>query len=205
MTVDHLEVLVEERSAEAALAALLPRILGQTSFAIYPHQGKRDLLRKLPERLRGYSRWLPATWRIAILVDQDDDDCQTLKQELESLAAFLGMPTPSQPTSGPLWTVVNRIAVQELEAWFFGDWEAVVRAYPRVSPKVPARARYRDPDAIPYTWEALERELKRAGYFAAGLPKVTVARAVAEHMEPSRNRSHSFQVFRSVLQALVGA
>lgn len=42
MSVAHVEVLVEEPSVEAALRALLPRLLGDVSFEIYPHQGKHD-------------------------------------------------------------------------------------------------------------------------------------------------------------------
>jgi hypothetical protein len=96
--------------------------------------------------------------------------------------------------------VLNRIAVEELEAWFFGDVQAVHRAYERVSPSLAAKAAYRDPDAIKGgTWEALERELQRAGYFKSGLPKIKVARAISANMVPSRNRSRSFQVFQSGL------
>ena len=52
----HIEFLVEERSAEAALQNLLPRIFGSVAtFTIHPYQGKPDLLKKLPIRLKGYS------------------------------------------------------------------------------------------------------------------------------------------------------
>jgi hypothetical protein len=47
--VDHVEVLVEEPSMEATLRELVPRIVGATSFQIYPFQSKQDLLRKLPD------------------------------------------------------------------------------------------------------------------------------------------------------------
>lgn len=55
MSVDHLEVLVEEPSMEAALQALLPKLLGGTSFRILTHQCKDQLLQRLPDRLKGYS------------------------------------------------------------------------------------------------------------------------------------------------------
>ena len=51
MGVAHLEILVEEDSMEAALRELLPKLAGDMSFAIHRHQGKADLLRKLPKRL----------------------------------------------------------------------------------------------------------------------------------------------------------
>lgn len=39
MTLDHLEVLVEEQSMEAALELLLPKMLPDTSFHVHTHQG----------------------------------------------------------------------------------------------------------------------------------------------------------------------
>ncbi len=63
---EHLEFLVEEASMETALAVLGPRILDPTPiFRIHPHQGKPDLLQKLPGRLRGYRPWLPADYLLA--------------------------------------------------------------------------------------------------------------------------------------------
>jgi len=52
------------------------------------------------------------------------------------------------------------------------------------------------------TWETFERILKRAGYFQTGLRKIEVARAIAEHMDPSRNASPSFQAVRHVLATM---
>ena len=69
MATTHLEVLVEEPSMEAFLRALLPRLLPQDrTFEIHPFQGKSDLLGKLEARLRGYAAWLPADWRIVVVV-----------------------------------------------------------------------------------------------------------------------------------------
>ena len=98
------------------------------------------------------------------------------------------------------------MAIEELEAWYFGDWSAVRRAYPRVSAKVPRQAKYRFPDAIKGgTWEAFERILKRAGYFRTGLRKIEAARAVAEHMDPERNSSPSFCSLKSALAQVAQA
>lgn len=43
------------------------------------------------------------------------------------------------------------------------------------------------------TAERLERILQKAGYYSEGLAKIEMACRIAEHMEPQRNRSHSFQ------------
>src|SRR5690606_5502886 len=98
-----------------------------------------------------------------------------------------GLPT-TVSASGGVWKVANRIVVEELEAWYFGDSKAVTDAYPRM-PNLEAIAKYRSSDAIPNTWEALERELQRRHYFRAGLAKIELARTLAPHMNPERNRS----------------
>lgn len=171
MTVEHLEVLVEEPSMEAAIGVLLPKILPSIEVRVHPHQGKHDLLDKLPARLKGYSSWILETWRIVIIVDRDDQDCEQLKRELEAYAADAGLATRSTAPAGP-WVVVNRLAIEELEAWYFGDWEAVRAAFPRVPATIPARAGYRDPDRIQGgTCQAFERILQQAGYLSAGFAR----------------------------------
>jgi hypothetical protein len=203
MKAEHLEILVEEPSMEAFLRALLPRVLPEgVTFEIYPYQCKDDLLAKLPSRLMGYSSWLPENWRIIVVVDRDDDDCETLKGRMETVAMNAHLRTRTVAAAA-LWQVANRIAIEELEAWFFGDWLAVEGAYPRVPPTIPRQQQYREPDGIlGGTWEAFERVLQRAGYFKNGLRKTEAARMVGKHMNPARNSSRSFQVFRdAVLEA----
>ena len=199
MTARHLEFLVEEPSMEAFLKGALPRLLQDCTFQTHAFQGKRDLLRKLPFRLRGYGHWLSDDQRIVVVVDRDSDECRALKQRLEEAAAAAGLRTRSQTGDG-CWQVVNRIVIEELEAWYFGDWEAVRGAYPKVSPTIPNQARYGVPDAIRGgTWEAFERILQRHGYYKTGLPKVEAAKTVAGHIDPARNRSESILVFRDAL------
>ena len=75
----HIEFLLEEPSAESALRHLLPRILERDiSFRLHPHQGKPDLIAKLPGRLRGYTAWIPDDWYIVVLVDADEEDSRDL-------------------------------------------------------------------------------------------------------------------------------
>ena len=190
---------------EAFLRVALPRMIpGSCSFNIHPFRGKSDLLRKLPGRLRGYQRWIPPNYRIVVLVDRDDQDCHVLKADLEAAAGMASLLTRSQAGVGQ-WQIANRIVIEELEAWYFGDWVAVRRAYPRVPPNIPRRVSYRDPDAIKGgTWEAFERVTKKHGYFATGLRKVEAAEAIAAHIGPDRNRSVSFGVFQSVLAEATG-
>ncbi len=196
MTADHLEILVEEPSMEAFLRIILPNITPPNkTFEVYPFQGKGDLLRKLPDRLRGYKKWLPSNYRIIVVVDRDDDNCIELKQHLEETAKNAGLRSRTLVAQDP-WQIVNRIAVEELEAWYFGDWAAVGEAYPRVSSKIPGKAAFRDSDAIlGGTWEALERVLQNAGYFSTGLRKLEAAREIGSKFLPSRCSSKSFSTF----------
>ena len=200
----HVEFLVEEDSVEALLKGLLPKLLpAGVSFAIHPFQGKRDLLTKLPDRLRGYRQWLPADWRLVVLVDEDRQDCRALKQQLDKAATDAGFTTKATAQHAGSFTILNRISIEELEAWFFGDVPALVALYPRVSPSLGSKEKYRDPDAIKGgTWEALERVLQQARYYPSGLPKIEVARAMGDKMVPVRNTSKSFQVFCSGLLSL---
>lgn len=200
----HIEFLVEEPSAEVALHNLVPKIVGlEVSYNIHVFQGKPDLIKSLPNRLRGYRSWLPDNWRIVVLVDEDREGCLQLKERLEKIAKNEGLITRSVAGPGGSFQVINRLAIEELEAWFFGDVTALRIAYPNVPKGLDRRKPYRNPDAIlGGTWQALERVLKSAGYYRGGLPKKEAARRISEYMDPTRNTSKSFQVFRDAIQEL---
>ncbi len=77
MPCSHFDFYVKELSMEAFLKAWLPRFLPDNcTFHAYSNQGKCALLRKFENRLRGYAIWLPANWRIVVIVDRDDDECE---------------------------------------------------------------------------------------------------------------------------------
>jgi len=200
----HIEFLVEEPSAEALLRGLVPRIVGQEiSFEIHVHQGKKDLLAKLPRRLRGYRQWLPADWRIIVLVDEDRQDCRAIKSQMENAARGARLATPGSPRPGATIQVCNRLAVEELEARYFGDVDALVKAFPSVPRTLAQQAKYRNPDAIGGgTWETLQRVLQKAGDYLGGLNKIDRARTLSPHMDPDRNRSRSFRLLRDTLRRL---
>jgi hypothetical protein len=201
----HVEFFVEEPSAEAALSILIPKILkGKHTFRFHPFQGKADLLKNLPSRLKGYSSWLPHDWKIAVLIDQDNQNCLVLKGRLEESAKKAGLRTKTSAKGKGTFQVLNRLAVEELEAWFFGDVLALKAAYPRIPATLGKREKYRDPDSIAGgTWEALDRELKKVGYYPTGMPKIEVSRKISVCMDVERNRSRSFRVFVEGLRSSV--
>ena len=158
MTRLHLEILVEEYSAEVALEQLLPKILpSDVEFEIHSFRGKKDLLKKLPQRLKGYYRsWWLENLRIVVLCDRDNEDCKKLKNLLEDCAISNGFTTKSS-SDHQKFILLNLIAIEELEAWFLGDATAIHQAYPKIDKSFATRKRYRDPDAIKGgTWEALQ-------------------------------------------------
>lgn len=95
----HLEILLEEPSAEAVLETLLPRLVGsEVGFSLRAFNGKADLMRKLEQRLRAYTGWIEsAETRVVVLIDEDRQDCRELKTRLEEAAAAAGLSTKTAP------------------------------------------------------------------------------------------------------------
>jgi hypothetical protein len=186
---------------EEFLRALLPRCLpAGSTFSVHPFQGKGDLLKNLGSRLRAYAGAALGPSRIVVLVDRDNDNCAQLKRRLEAIAANSGFPTRTR--AGARWRVANRIAIEELEAWYFGDWQAVRVVYPKAT--LSNKERHRDPDAIAGgTWELFERVLQRGGYFKGGIRKLELARRIGVSFEPRRCLSTSFRNFYEVIMEAV--
>ncbi|WP_246076797.1 DUF4276 family protein [Amycolatopsis cihanbeyliensis] len=194
--------MVEEPSAGKVLEILVPRIAPELRFAVREFQGKTMLMKELPRRLKGYAvRMAWEDLKVVVLVDRDEEDCLALKSQLDRYAADAGLSTPNTARRG--FQVLNRIVVEELEAWYFGDVPALCRAYPRLPASLGQQSRYRDPDAISGgTWEMLEQVLRKSGYHKAGLRKLRAALDIAPHMNVESNRSRSFEVFRDGLRRL---
>ena len=158
----HFEVLVEDQSGSIALDVVLEKILGTNgadhSWRMHAYKGigripknlhaatdprKRLLLKQLPRLLRGYGRSLqPRLGCVVVVVDLDDRDCRTFKQEL--LRVLHGC--------DPRPRTLFRIAIEEGEAWLLGDRRAVKAAYPNATDTV--LHGYRQ-DSICGTWEVL--------------------------------------------------
>jgi hypothetical protein len=204
MTTTQLIAFVEEPSMEAFLDAYLRRTFPHLQFETYMFQGKQNLFANLENRLRALSTYIPKDCRVMVIVDRDGDDCAELKQRLEVIAWRAGFIT--RTTAGAAqWRLVNRIAVEELEAWYFGEWEAVHAAFPRVPTNIAGKKNLRNSDAIMGgTWETFERTLQRHGYYKTGLMKVDAARRVARHFDPARCTSVSFRALHAALREIAG-
>lgn len=192
----HIEFLVEEYSIEVTLKIIVPKIIGDNhSFLIHNFQNKDRLLKKLPERMNAYAKFVPEDWRIVVVVDQDRDDCLDLKKILCDASSVVTQQKGN--------IVLHRIAVEELESWFLGHISAICAEYKKIPTSLCQQAGFRNPDTIKGgTWEQLDRILKKYGY-ETGLQKIDFAQKVAPYMDMENNQSKSFQVFRDGLRTII--
>jgi hypothetical protein len=123
--------------------------------------------------------------RIVVLRDNDGGDCRTLKAALVDLCQRGGRDD----------TLV-RIACQELEAWYFGDLDALADEFADETLRtLGAKARFRDPDAIVQPARALEELIPP-------FQKVSGARRMGARLKRETNRSRSFQAFINGIEKL---
>ena len=94
-------------------------------------------------------------------------------------------------------SVLIRIACHELEAWYFGDLEAVSLAYGKNLRKIAQKKKYRIPDEI----VAPKMELQA---IVPEHQQIDGAKRIAEYIEIERNTSVSFRMFVSGVRRLAG-
>ena len=82
-----------------------------------------------------------------------------------------------------------------MEAWYFGDLEAVSKAYGKDLTKYANKKKYRDPDAIVSPKQELRKLLPEHEQIAG-------ARKIAPYMDPDRNTSTSFKTLVEGLKRL---
>ena len=178
----RLVLLLEEYSMKVLLDELLPRLFPALSFLCVPHEGKQDLEKSIPRKLKA---WHEPGARFIVVRDNDGGDCGALKQRLLGLCAG----DKREHTR-------VRIACQELEAWYFGDLKALADVYgERAFRGVAEKARFRNPDAIDQPSRALAA-------LAPEFQKVSGARAMGARLAADRNRSPSFQAFLDAIRIL---
>lgn len=171
----RLVFLLEERSMKILLETLLPRFFPDIAFLCVAHEGKQDLEKSIPRKLRA---WCEPGARFVIVWDNDGGDCHVLKKRLKQLC----------DKSGRSESLV-RIACQELEAWYIGDPDAMADAFDKEQLRdIGKRARFRNPDTI----QKPSKEMKK---LIPAFQKVSGARRMGHTLSRHENRSRSFQVF----------
>lgn len=167
--------LVEEQSMSEFLRIWIVREFPDLSFQCVPHEGKSDLLKSIPRKLKA---WREPNTRFVVIIDNDSKDCEELKAELLASCQAAGRDD-----------VLVRIACQELEAWYLGDPDSLAAAFGnhKLLDKL-RKARFRNPDALPRPSDELAR-------LVPAFQKMSGARAVATHIDIARNKSASFRIF----------
>jgi hypothetical protein len=213
----HIEFLVEDSSGAKALENLIPRIIGPAyqphTWRIIKYKGvgaipknlqsaadakKRILLSNLPRLLGGYDK-TPGIDAVVVVVDTDRHDCRAFLHELKSVADL---------TTRQL-RVMFRLAIEEIEAWYLGDINAVEAAYPHAKRQI---LQAYLPDTVCDTWETLadavvvggRAKVKKDGWPHAGIIKHEWAEKITPLLNLEENKSPSFQKFMSGLRRLVG-
>jgi hypothetical protein len=171
----------------------VPRDLGRAG-----DPAKRILLDQLPRLLRGYGK-TPGIDGVLVLLDADKHNCADFLAELESLAASSAAPPRT----------LFRLAIEEIEAWYFGDRQALLTAYP--SAKLGVLDDYVQDSACD-TWECLAKAIypggvaaiKKRGWPLPGQVKCDWAGRIGPLLDPEANVSPSFAKFRDGLRRLIG-
>lgn len=139
-------------------------------------------------------------WRLVVIVDCDNENCKELKKQLECICNKARLSSKTK-CKNPNWNIVTRIAIKELEAWYFGDWAAVKAAYPKISanaPRIP-------PDQVVNAWETFHKILRQKKYFLGGLNKGQAAAEIGRHIDARRSRSPSFKKLYCAIEEAVEA
>ena len=101
-----------------------------------------------------------------------------------------------------------RLAIEEMEAWYFGDRTALLAAYPHARRETLERY---GQDEVCGTWELLAEALvpggsaalKKAGWPLPGQIKCDWAQQIGPRLDPGRNVSPSFAKLREGLERLI--
>lgn len=214
----HFEILIEDISGKTALEILIPKIISDKhTFNIHAYKGvgripqrltpssdpkRRILLDQIPKLIQGYGNTFagyPTGYHavLVIICDLDDRCLSNFRRELlDCIDKCVIRPE-----------TYFCIAIEEGEAWYLGDIDAIKTAYPNVKGTV--LNSYVN-DSICGTWEKLAdaifpngaQGLSKLGWQAVGKEKMAWATNISPHMNVDINQSPSFCYFREKLRSL---
>lgn len=188
----QIDFLLEEESMKSLLKVILPKIMPEKwvleeNVFLRPHQGKGDLMRSIPKKMRAYSH---SSYKVGLVIlhDKDSNDCIQLKDEILSLAQGISDCPPC----------LVRIVCTELESWYLADFDALQNAYPKITVigKNRNKSKFRHPDSITNAAEELQKLIPE-------YQKIRGSEAIAPHLNvhiSNDTRSKSFYHFVTGLQ-----
>ena len=198
----HYRFLTEDQSSKIAMDILAPKILENCdTYSLYAYKGighipkglkpktdakKRILLDQLPRLLQGFGN-NPNSGKIIVICDLDHRDRKIFLSELKNTIYHCN-PKPD---------AVFCLAIEEFEAWYLGDLNAIRSAYPRA--KNVLLKNYVN-DSICDTWELLADAVYKGGRHALivkgnsaiGKQKSIWAKTISPYMDVNNNASPSF-------------
>ncbi|WP_281336801.1 DUF4276 family protein [Flavobacterium eburneipallidum] len=176
----RIEILVEEPSMKEFLTILLPKILDHhwglnENYFIRSFEGKNDLQKNIPSKVKFLSNWNHEAVGVVIMQDQDSSDCKVLKQKLIAIC--------NQNGNCPK---LVRIICRELESWYLGDFVAINEAYPNFKHQnYINKSKFRIPDNC-NAFDELKKILPE-------FQKVGGAKKIASFININENKSESFK------------
>lgn len=183
----RLVFFLEESSAQIMLQEFLPKILPPgTECRYHPFNGKHDLEKQLPRKLRHYCDD-GIECKFIIIRDQDSADCVEVKAKLKAIAV-----------NAHRNDAIICIACRELESWYLADLKAVGIAYnlPTLYLKQ-TKSKYRLTDSIQSPSHEL-RTLTNGLY-----QKQMGSQRIAPHLDPDNQRSASFKYLVEKILGLI--
>jgi hypothetical protein len=219
----RIAILVEDKSGEILLKAVLPKLLGEykkpNTWIVSHASGlgrlpkdldtndepnKKTLFGMLPSFLNAHGKENSRTDAVVVVLDADRRSCSDVLTDLE----VVKKKCESLPN-----TLLFCIAIEEMEAWYFGDRQALLAAYPRAKENV---LNQYVQDSVCDTWELLadaiypggvaaikKKGFKKKDHNHAGQVKCEWAEKIAPLLDPDRNVSPSFGKLRDGLRRLV--
>jgi hypothetical protein len=176
--------LLEEPSMAEVLKRLVPPLVPQhTNCQFVPHEGKNDLEKSIPRKLRAINS---RDVLFVVVRDKNSGDCKKVKKKLQELCK-----------QGHRPDTLVRIVCHQLESWYLGDLKAVEKAYGLHGiARRQGENKFRNPDRLANA----EQELRR---LAPRYQKIGGSRLIAPYMDINSNKSHSFHVFINGLCRIV--
>ena len=161
------------------LQAIIPKIIDLELPPIFvAFEGKQDLEKNIPLKLRG---WKTPLCEARFIVVRDNDRhprCLEIKARLRAICADNKHPN-----------ALIRLVCQELESWFLGDLKAVGKAFGNDKlADAQAKAKFKNPDQLGNPEKELLKLVREYQKFGG-------SRKIAPHMDLNNNHSHSFNVF----------
>ena len=182
-------LFTEEPSLQAFVTILIAELFPTLNVQYRRYQGKQDFKKNIRNNIAILSKQYPHA-KFMVVLDKDSHDCKTLKVWLKEECEQAGLDTSQ---------FLIRIVCTELESWYLGDLEAILKADFSFTQKVSQKnKKFRDPDRLANAKQELQKLLKQIYVpteFASQLALQIANRAEA-------NCSLSFQHFLLGLKKL---